>query len=97
MKADLSNLVELSEFVVDPANDEFLQTMVASANAWCQRNMVKRQIAIDMLNIWDRYLQLIAKNDPNWIEEQWKPAKELIFDASSPFQMSDSSIGVVYE
>lgn len=97
VKADLSNLVELSEFVVDPANDEFLQTMVASANTWCLRNIAKRQISIDMLNIWERYLQLIATNNPNWIQELWKPWKEEIFDPSSPFQMSDSSIGTVYE
>jgi hypothetical protein len=97
VKADLSDLVELSEFVVDPANDEFLQNMVSSATAWCQRNMVKRQIGIDMLNIWERYLQLISVNNPNWIEELWIPLKEEIFHPSSPFEMSDSSIGMVYE
>ena len=97
VKADLSDLVELSEFVADPANDEFLQTMVMSANTWCRRNMSKQRIASDMLNIWERYLQLITTNNPNWIQELWKPLKEEIFDPSSPFQMSDSSIGVVYE
>ena len=93
VKADLSDLAELSEFVVDPANDEFLLTMVESANAWCQGNMVRRRIAIDMLNIWERYLELITANNPNWIQDDWKPAKEAIFGPSSVFDMNDASIG----
>ena len=97
VKADLSDLLEISQFVVDPANDEFLQTMVQSANTWCRRNVAKRQIAIDMLNIWERYLQMISTNNPNWVQEQWKPAKEAIFDPTSPFQMNDTSVGFFYE
>ena len=92
VKADLSNLLEMATFVADPQNDEFLINMVHEANTWCSQNMVRRRISIDILNIWERYIELLDIGNPNWVEDHWKPVKENIFHPSNPLVMDDRQI-----
>jgi Glycosyl transferase family 90 len=93
VKADLSDLVEMSSFVLDPNNDGFLQNMLAQANSWCRRNMNRRSISIDVLNIWERYVDLLEVGDPDWSNNEWKAAKEEIFHPENPLLMDDTILG----
>ena len=70
IRADLSNLEEMTEYVLDPANDEVLQEIVLQANSWCRQNMMISRIVTDMLDVWDRYVQLLNINNDRWLE-QW--------------------------
>jgi len=88
VKADLSDLVEQAAFVADPTNDGVLQSMVANANAWCRENMIRDRVARDMLDIWERYVELLdIGSGPNWEERLWMPAKEQIFAPDSRLDM----------
>jgi Glycosyl transferase family 90 len=93
VKADLSNLLELAAFVTDSQNDDLLQKIVRQANAWCSRNMVRRRISMDILNIWERYMELLDIGSPNWIEAHWTPAKGAIFHPDNPLVMDNKEIG----
>ena len=70
IRADFSNLEEMTEYVLDPANDEVLQEIVLQANSWCRQNMMISRIVTDMLDVWDRYVQLLNINNDRWLE-QW--------------------------
>lgn len=94
IKADLSDLLEMATFVADPENDEFLMKMVNEANTWCSQNMVRRRISIDILNIWERYIELLDVGNPKWVDEHWKPTKENIFHPSNPLVMDDREIAL---
>jgi hypothetical protein len=74
VKHNLSDLVENTAFVTDPANDEAVREIVAHANDWCKRRMVRTAIAEDVLDIWDAYVRLLDQADAGWMEE-WKRAK----------------------
>jgi len=87
-QADLSDLVELSEFVVDPANDSVLKDIVSRANDWCRTHMVPRQIATDMLDIWERYVELLDIGDAEWSTRHWPDVKRRLMDPSSPWRMN---------
>lgn len=87
VRSDFSDLVEKSLFVVDPANDRILKRMVAEANLWCRHHMVQSSVAKDMLDIWERYVQLLDIANPHWSNDQWKPATERIFAPDSPLDM----------
>jgi len=90
VKADLSDLVEQARFVADPANDAVLQGMVAQANAWCRQHMVRDAVARDMLDIWERYVELLDRGSPGWDDDEsgeWVAAKREIFAPESPLDV----------
>jgi Glycosyl transferase family 90 len=87
VKADFSDLEELAEFVLDPKNDEEILQIVQNANDWCRQKMIDESFAIDMLNIWERYVQLLYVNDPSWNLVTWNLGKARIVDSSSPFEL----------
>jgi hypothetical protein len=71
IRADFSNLEEMAEYVIDPAHDDVLQYIVQNANAWCQQNMISSTITKDMLDVWDRYVELLNVNNIQWTEQHW--------------------------
>ena len=71
VRADFSNLEEMAEYVLDPANDDALQEMVHQANDWCRQNMIVSRILTDMLDVWDRYVELLNINNEHWLEQYW--------------------------
>ncbi len=71
IRADFSNLEEMAEYVLDPANDDTLQEMVHQANDWCRQNMIVSRILTDMLDVWDRYVKLLNINNERWLEQYW--------------------------
>ena len=94
IQADLSDLLEMATFVADPNNDDVLIQMVQNANTWCRQNMVRRRISMDILNIWERYIELLDIGNPHWVDEHWKATKENIFHPNNPLVMDDSQIAV---
>ena len=48
-----------------------LQDIVRNANDWCRNNMIHSTIANDMLDVWDRYVELLNINDVHWAEQYW--------------------------
>ena len=61
----------MAEYVLDPANDDTLQEIVQNANEWCRHNMITSTIANDMLDVWDRYVELLKINNDHWTEQFW--------------------------
>jgi hypothetical protein len=78
----------MAEFVTDPANDAILLSIAENANSWCRHNMIQNQVARDVLDIWEAYVQLLANgNEKNRFEESWKSAKRQIFAPDSLLDM----------
>jgi hypothetical protein len=88
VRSDLSDLVQMAEFISNPANDAILLSIVENANSWCRHNMIRSQIARDMLDIWDAYVRLLANgNEKNGLKNSWKAVKEQIFAPDCPLNM----------
>ena len=71
IKSDFSNIQEMAEYVLDPANDIVLQEIVHNANEWCRHNMITSTIMSDMLDVWDRYVELLNINNNHWTDQHW--------------------------
>ena len=69
--SDFSNIQEMAEYVLDPANDIVLQEIVHNANEWCRHNMITSTIMMDMLDVWDRYVELLNINNYHWTDQHW--------------------------
>lgn len=80
---DLSDLIEKSEYVLDPKNDKIIQQIVQNANEWCKDRMTYRSIATDYVNILERYVQFLDKNNPNWTTIWNKFKYEHIFNSKN--------------
>jgi hypothetical protein len=91
VKEDFSDLEQQAEFALNPLNEEKVLQIVQNANDWCRRTMIDESFAIDMLNVWERYVQLLYINDSNWNTNTWKNKKIQILDSASPFQMIELS------
>jgi len=53
--ASLDNLTQVAEYVLDKKNENEMQNITRSANAWCQRKMTSRRMAKDMLQQLKKY------------------------------------------
>jgi Glycosyl transferase family 90/Stf0 sulphotransferase len=82
IKNDLSDLLENVAFVLDPANDSIMKEIVASANQWCAERFTHPGLIRDMLDIWERYIQLLDRQDPKW-SSAWEEKKSALFSSSS--------------
>ena len=82
IKNDLSDLMENVAFVLDPANESIMKEIVASANHWCAERFTLPGLIHDMLDIWERYVQLLDREDPNW-SRTWEEKKIELFSTSS--------------
>jgi Glycosyl transferase family 90 len=82
IKNDLSDLLETTAFVLDPANDQVIRDIVATANQWCAERSTKLALMHDMMDTWERYLQLLDLSNPNW-RHQWETTKRDLFSSSS--------------
>lgn len=87
VRTDLSDLMEVAAFVADIRNDKILRDIVSHANVWCRQYMIRESVARDMLDIWERYVELLDIGSPDWVNTMWKHAKEEIFASSSPLDM----------
>ena len=81
VKQDLSDLVKNAEYILDPENDASVREIVASANAWCSQRFTRKQLAYDMIDIWEAYLQMLNRADPDWTKA-WEKKKTQIFPSN---------------
>jgi Glycosyl transferase family 90 len=87
VQADFSDLEQQAAYALDPKNDAAVQEIIRNANDWCRRTMLEDSFARDMLNVWERYVQLLYVSDPEWNRGVWKNEKARVVAASSPFEM----------
>ena len=78
VKADLSDIFDAAQYVVDPSNRHAVAKIIASANQWCRYKLLKASLQEDMIDIWEAYLVLLERADPNW-QAIWSEAKSRIF------------------
>jgi Glycosyl transferase family 90 len=80
VKRDLSDLTENVRFVMDPKNDASIREIVASANQFCAERLVATQLALDLLHVWNHYVQNFDVADSNW-EQKWSRKKAVILSS----------------
>ena len=78
VKADLSDLFDAVQFVINPLNRPAVERIITHANQWCRDKLTKSSLQEDMIAIWELYLVLLEKADPNW-QVVWREAKSSIF------------------
>ena len=78
IKDDLSDLLEISAYVVDPQNIEHVQTIVSNANDWCAAHLVKRELGKDFLDVLEVYASHLDKGNPHWAT-RWSQFKGSIY------------------
>jgi hypothetical protein len=66
--ANLSNLLEQTEFVMDPRNDAAVQAIVRNAQAWCRTHMNPTRLVEDTLSLWEAYVGYLDQWRPDWSE-----------------------------
>ena len=90
VRYDLSDLVEIAQFVMDPKNDETIQAIVAHANDWCRTRMTHNALAEDLLDIWNDYVHYLDKADLAW-HNTWSKESGIVF-GDSDFNMKKAVI-----
>jgi hypothetical protein len=80
VKADLSDLIENVSFILDPANDALAREIVANANQWCSERFTTKELAHDMLDIYESYVQMLDRADPDWTTK-WERKKRDLLDS----------------
>ena len=86
VKADFSNLQEQAEFALDPRNAATVERIIEQANDWCRHALIEPVVEGDMLDVWERYVQLLTVHDRHW-PEQWRAARKKILSTESPLAM----------
>ena len=69
-----SNLAEMVDYVLDPAHDAQMQTIVSNANAWCRANTQRDRMVDYVLDSLAYYVDQLDQGNPQW-EAVWKKAK----------------------
>jgi hypothetical protein len=64
--ANLSNLMEQTEFVMDPRNDAAVRAMVQNAQDCCRSHLTPARLEEDMLDIWEAYVGHLDRWRPDW-------------------------------
>lgn len=75
VKHDLSDLISKARFVTDRKNQDIIQRIVYNANSWCRRHMIFRVISHDILDIWEEYVHLLDRGNPEW-QVDWNRLKK---------------------
>jgi hypothetical protein len=87
---DMDDLLEKARFALDPRQASLVAEITVNANAWCQRRMVRDQIAEDMLHILERYVEMIdaGSSAPDWQQaDMWTKARAQIQQPDHPLAM----------
>jgi Glycosyl transferase family 90/Stf0 sulphotransferase len=82
IKNDLSDVVENIAFALDPANDGIVQEIIFNANQWCSERFTQQALISDMLDIWEDYVQMLDRADPDW-SLVWDTRKKSLLSSSS--------------
>jgi hypothetical protein len=63
---NLSNLMEHTEFVMDPRNDAAVQEIIRNAQDWCRSHLTPTRLEEDMLHIWEAYVGHLDQLNLDW-------------------------------
>ena len=77
---DLSDLITQAAWVLDPRHAAAVQKIIAHANQWCQEYLIEDVVARDLLTVWDAYVELLERGDPEW-QSVWESRREAYFAA----------------
>ena len=80
IKDDLSDLEENINFILNPQNEALVKEIILSANQWCAERFVYAELARDVLDIWESYIQRLDRGDPNWTKA-WAFKRTQIFSS----------------
>lgn len=78
IKNDLSDLLEISAYVVDPQNIEQVKTIVSQANEWCSTHLIKQKLGADFLGVLEVYASHLDRGNTQW-SKLWAEYKESIY------------------
>jgi hypothetical protein len=67
------------EFILDPQNDYVAKEIIAAANQWCTERLTGTALAHDQLDIYESYVDLLDRSDPEW-NLKWSAKKNEIFN-----------------
>lgn len=81
VKNDLSDMHENVAWTLDPKNEQAVRSIIRSANQYCSQRLVRPELATDSLDIFESYVRLLDRADPEW-QTQWNQKREEMF--SSP-------------
>ena len=59
--ASLENITLVTEYVTDEKNEDEMKSIVDSANSWCQREMIKAQMATNAVIQLQKYETALGK------------------------------------
>jgi hypothetical protein len=81
VKDDLSDFQENAAWALDPKNEVAVKNIIATANLWCSNRILPNELAKDLLDIFESYVRLLERADPNWVEV-WRKKKEAVMKSS---------------
>lgn len=90
IKDDLSDLEENIAFIMNPQNEAVVKEIIATANQWCSERFVYAELARDVLDIWENYIERLDRADPNWTKS-WAKKKEQVFHSNLDMSLVQQS------
>jgi Glycosyl transferase family 90 len=82
----LEDLEKKAQFTVDPANEHILKEIVYNANQWCSEHLLQDRLAHDQIELWEKYVKLLNKNDDGW-QTAWLAKREALTRVESEYGM----------
>lgn len=77
VKADFSDLVEISAYILDPSNEHVVRSIISDANEWCRASMIQAKLVNDTCDILENYVGILDKADAFWMETWSNASKEI--------------------
>jgi len=81
VKDDLSDLEENVAWALDEKNEPAVKSIIHSANQYCSQRLVLPELMTDLLDIFESYVRLLDRADPNW-QSQWNEKRKQMFAKS---------------
>lgn len=73
--ANFSRLDDVAAWITDPATEPYVSRVVANAQAWCREQLRMERVEMDLLDSWERYLELSSGVDA-WLGVAERVLKE---------------------
>ena len=74
--ATLQNLTQAVQYATDPDNEQTMQSMIRSANSWCQETLIEPSYVKDAMTQLNKYEKALdGMEDETWRDE-WKSVKK---------------------
>jgi hypothetical protein len=86
VRYDLSDLINKAEWALDPANQDKVLQIIASANRWCRTHMNRQAVMYDGLDVLNAYVSFLDRGNPNW-PRVWRTSCKKLWNPSSGLEM----------